>query len=97
MKFLQNILITNGKSVVKEVKNFTRHTLSKEEINKITGEKVTDNMQKTFTIFRRDGQILTDSQIAVFVEGKMKVYEVGSEIATVLRDIFSSSLSVFVI
>jgi len=72
--------------LVKEVKNFTRHTLSKEEINKITGEKVTDNMQKTFTIFRRDGQILTDSQIAVFVEGKMKVYEVGSEIATVLRD-----------
>ena len=43
-------------------------------------------MQETFTIFRRDGQILTDSQIAVFVEGKMKVYEVGSEIATVLRD-----------
>ena len=71
---------------VKEVKNFKKYTLSKEEVNKITGEKVTDSMQETFTIFRRDGQVLTDSQIAVFVEGKMKVYEVGSEIASVLKD-----------
>ncbi len=71
---------------VREVKNFKKYTLSKEEVNKITGQKVTDSMQETFTIFRRDGQVLTDSQIAVFVEGKMKVYEVGSEIATVLKD-----------
>ena len=55
---------------VKEVKNFRKHTLTKEEVNKITGEKVSDSMQETFTIFRRDGQVLTDSQIAVFVEGK---------------------------
>ena len=74
---------------VKEVKSFKRFDLSKEEITKITGEKVTDNMQKTFTIFRRNGQVLTESQIAVFVEGKMKVYEVGAEMATVLKDMNS--------
>ena len=71
---------------VKEVKSFKRFDLSKEEITKITGQKVSDSMQKTFTIFRRDGQVLTESQIAVFSEGKMKVYEVGAEIATVLKD-----------
>ena len=71
---------------VKEVKNFRKHTLTKEEVSKITGEKVSDSMQETFTIFRRDGQVLTESQIAVFSEGKMKVYEVGAEIATVLKD-----------
>ena len=74
---------------VKEVKHFKQHTLSKEEVKKITGKEVSDSMQETFTIFRRDGQVLTDSQIAVFVEGKMKVYEVGSEISKVLKDMNS--------
>ena len=74
---------------VKEVKSFKRFDLSKEEITKITGQKVSDSMQKTFTIFRRDGQVLTESQIAVFKDGKMKVYEVGAEIATVLKDMNS--------
>jgi len=74
---------------VKEVKTFKRFDLSKEEINKITGDKVSDNMQKTFTVFRRNGQVLTESQIAVFIEGKMRVYEVGAEMATVLKDMNS--------
>ena len=80
---------------VKEIKNVKQHTLSKEEVNKITGEAVTDSMQKTFTIFRKDGQVVSESQIAVFIEGKMKVYEVGAEMATVLKDMNSYQAKMF--
>lgn len=50
----------------------------------------TSKLDKTtldnLTIFRKNGQQVTDSQIALYINGKKEVWEVGPEIAKALKD-----------
>ena len=82
--------ITKVKARVKPIK------VSKEELKDIVIDvkNLSDKAVDGFTVFRREGQIISETQIAIFKKGKMEVWEVGKEIADSLRDInrFQSNL-----
>ena len=75
--------ITKVKARVKPIK------VSKEELKDIVIDvkNLSDKAVDGFTVFRREGQIISETQIALFKNGKMEVYEVGKDIAESLRDI----------
>jgi len=68
-------------------------------VSKARGTKITpEELQAAFdgpikpeyadgmTIFRRNGQVVSDREIAIFRNGKREIWDVGTEIATALRD-----------
>ena len=73
---------------IKEVKRLKPIKVSKSELKDIIVDNkgVTENLKAGMTIFRKDSHFLGETQIAVFIDGKMKVYEVGKEFATTLKD-----------
>ena len=49
------------------------------------GTKISPETAENMTIFRRDGQVLGDTQVVIFRNGKREVWEVGKEFAEVIR------------
>jgi hypothetical protein len=62
--------------------------VTKKELEKIVTDpsKLTDAVAEGFTIFRKDGHIISDSQVGFFRNGKFEVWEVGKDLATALKD-----------
>lgn len=48
------------------------------------------------TIFRRDGQVVSNTEIAVFRNGKKEIWEVGSDIAGAIKDMNKAEANAFV-
>jgi len=63
--------------------------LQKKELEKLIDDPslINEKMLEDFTIFRKQGQGLTDTQIAVRRDGKTEVYEVGLELRKAMRDV----------
>lgn len=79
-----------------------------QRVSKVRGTKITaEEMQAAFdapikpefadgmTVFRRNGQIVSDREIAVFRNGKREIWDVGPEIATALKDMNRMQSSLF--
>ena len=62
--------------------------VTKEELKNVITDpsKITDAAAEGFTIFRRDGHIISDKEIGFVRDGKFEVWDVGKDIATALKD-----------
>lgn len=78
------------------------------KVSRVRGTKITaEELQSAFdapikpefadgmTVFRRNGQVVSDREIAVFRDGKREIWDVGPEIAAALRDMNSMQSSLF--
>tara|TARA_Y100000031_G_C8249839_1_gene399942 strand:- start:39 stop:4328 length:4290 start_codon:yes stop_codon:yes gene_type:complete len=74
---------------IHQVKNIKEVKISSKELESLFLDikGISENAKQGLTVFRKDGTTLTKSQIAVFENGKMKVYEVGVDFATSLKDL----------
>jgi len=71
--------------------------LTEEELAKIAepqfrSEAALDGL----TVFRRDGQVVSDTEIAVFRNGKKEIWEVGPDIAGALKDMNKAEANAFI-
>ena len=62
--------------------------LTRKELENIVDnpKALKDDVVDGFSVFRRDGHQLSDSEIVVFRKGKREVWEVGKELADVFKD-----------
>jgi len=74
---------------IHQVKNIKEVKISSKELESLFLDikGISENAKQGLTVFRKDGTTLKKSQIAVFENGKMKVYEVGVDFATSLKDL----------
>ena len=72
-----------------EVKNLKEIKVSEKELSSlfIDSKGMSENAKQGLTVLRKQDGWLKDSQIAVYEKGKLKVYEVGIEFATALKDV----------
>ena len=63
--------------------------LPKKELERIVSNKkfLTKEAAEGFTIFRKEGQVVSNTEIAIYRNGKREVWEVGSEIAFATKHI----------
>jgi len=70
--------------------------VSKAELENVVTDisKISEKAAEGFTIFRRNGHIISESQIGFMRNGKMEVWEVGRELANTFKnfDSFQASL-----
>jgi hypothetical protein len=69
--------------------------ITKKELENIVENvsKLDKEVMEGFTIFRKDGNIISDTQIGFFRDGKFEVWEVGKELAASLKDMDSTQSS----
>lgn len=62
--------------------------LTKKELEQVVDnpKALKDDVVDGYSVFRRDGHQLSDSEIVVFRKGKREVWEVGKELADVFKD-----------
>jgi hypothetical protein len=94
--FVKFIEMVEANKIIKDNKFTEIYKVdSKAKPIKITAKELegivdTSKLDKTtldnLTIFRKNGQQVTDSQIAIYRNGKKEVWEVGPEIAKALKD-----------
>ena len=60
--------------------------ITKEELQSAFDGPIKPEFADGMTVFRRNGQVISESEIAIFRNGKREVWEVGPEIAGALKD-----------
>ena len=73
---------------IKEIKDLKPVRVSKEELKDIIidNKGTTANLEQGMVIFRKNSSYVDKTKIAVYENGKPKIYEVGKDFADALRD-----------
>lgn len=74
---------------IKEIKELKPVRVSKEELKDIIidNKGTTANLEQGMTIFRQNGSFVGETRIAVYENGKPKIYEIGKDFADALKDV----------
>ena len=80
-----------------EVKNLKEIKVSEKELSSlfIDSKGMSENAKQGLTVLRKQDGWLKDSEISVYENGKLKVYEVGIEYATALKDVNRYQANIF--
>tara|TARA_R110000796_G_scaffold54942_1_gene128277 strand:+ start:1492 stop:5262 length:3771 start_codon:yes stop_codon:yes gene_type:complete len=90
VKFIE--LIESNPTVFPNIKKSVARAkatkLTREELEKVVDnpKSLKDETVDGFSVFRRDGHQLSDSEIVVFRKGKREVWEVGEDLAKIFKD-----------
>ena len=90
VKFIE--MVEANKSLFPDINKAEKRTrvtnVTKEELANVVTDvsKITPEALDGFQVFRKEGQILSETEIAIYRNGKREVWEVGKDIAKALRD-----------